>query len=97
VGQGRNGVRIASLVRYLRTTLRLPFRAIQKYLATLHSLRLRGGELVKLTHDVRQQLQSHADELKTVVQTSVVTHGDETGCLTCMHHTHRFTPEWWYN
>jgi hypothetical protein len=40
IGQGRIGAGIASLIRYLRTTLRLPFRAIQHYLATLHSLRL---------------------------------------------------------
>ena len=46
IGQGRIGVRIASLVSYLRTTLRLPFRGIQRYLATLHSLQLSGGELV---------------------------------------------------
>jgi len=78
IGQGRIGVRIASLVSYLRTTLRLPFRAIQHYLATLHSLRLSVGELVELTHDVRQQLQPQADQLKAQVQSSTVTHGDET-------------------
>lgn len=78
IGQGRIGVRIASLVSYLRTTLRLPFRLIQSYLATLHSLRLSVGELVELTHAVRQQLQPQADQLKAQVQTSTVTHGDET-------------------
>ena len=78
IGQGRIGVRVASLVRYLRTTLRLPFRAIQAHLATLHNLRLSVGELVELTHDVRQQLQPQADQLKAAVQTSTVTHGDET-------------------
>jgi hypothetical protein len=78
IGQGRIGVRIASLVSYLRTTLRLPVRAIQSYLATLHNLRLSVGKLVALTHAVRQQLQPQADQLKTVVQTSTVTHGDET-------------------
>lgn len=79
IGQGRIGVRIASLVSYLRTTLRLPFRGIQSYLATLHNLQLSVGELVELTHDVRQQLQPQADQLKAAVQTSPVTHGDETG------------------
>lgn len=78
IGQGRIGVRIASLVSYLRTTLRLPFRGIQSYLATLHNLQLSVGELVELTHDVRQQLQPAADQLKVAVQTSTVTHGDET-------------------
>jgi transposase len=79
IGQGRIGVRVASLVSYLRTTLRLPFRAIQSYLATLHSLQLSVGEIVELTHDVRQRLQPQADQLKAAVQTSPVAHGDETG------------------
>ncbi len=54
---GRIGVRVASLVSYLRTTLRLPFRLIQRHLASLHSLRLSIGELVELTHAVRRPLQ----------------------------------------
>ena len=77
-GQGRIGVRVASLVSYLRTTLRLPFRAIQSYLVTLHSLRLSLGELVELTHAVSQQLQPQAEQLKAAVQTNTVVHGDET-------------------
>ena len=78
IGQGRIGVRVASLVSYLRTTLRLLFRAIQAQLVTLHTLRLSVGELVELTHDVRQQLQPQADQLKAAVQARTVTHGDET-------------------
>jgi len=78
IGQGRIGVRVASLVSYLRTTLRLPFRAIQSYLATLHNLQLSLGEIVELTHAVRQQLQPQADQLKAEMQTSTVSHGDET-------------------
>jgi transposase len=78
IGQGRIGVRIASLVSYLRTSLRLPFRTIQSYLATLHSLQLSLGELVELTHAVRRQLLPQADQLKAAVQTSTVAHGDET-------------------
>ncbi len=79
LGQGRIGVRVASLVSYLRTALRLPVRAIQSYLATLHNLRLSVGEIVELTHAVRQQLQPQADALKATVQASRVAHGDETG------------------
>jgi len=79
IGQGRIGVRIASLVSYLRTSLRLPFRAIQSYLATLHNLSLSLGEIVELTHTVRQQLQPQAEQLKAAVQSGTVVHGDETG------------------
>ncbi len=43
-GQGRIGVRIAALVVYLRTKLRLPIRQI-RHLRTLHNLTLSVGRL----------------------------------------------------
>jgi hypothetical protein len=79
LGQGRIGVRITSLVVYLRTTMRLPVRMIRTYLATLHGLELSVGEIQALTHGARRQLQSEAEALKAAVQTSTVVHGDETG------------------
>lgn len=79
IGQGRIGVRIAALVAYLRTTLRMPVRQIRDYLKTLHGLQLSEGEIVELTHDVREELQPQADALKEEIQNSRVVHGDETG------------------
>jgi transposase len=79
IGQGRFGVRIASLVVFLRTTLRMPVRRVQAYLETLHGLQLSVGEVVELAHDVQQQLQGQVDALKTEIQSSTVVHGDETG------------------
>jgi transposase len=78
-GHGRIGVRIAALLVYLRTKLRLPIRQIQEYLRTLHSLELSIGEIVELTHTVRRELQSEMETLLTTVQASAVAHGDETG------------------
>jgi len=78
-GQGRIGVRVAALVAYLRTTLRLPVRQVQTYLATLHDLQLSVGEIVALAHDVRQQLQGQADRLLARVRQQAVVHQDETG------------------
>jgi transposase len=78
-GQGRIGVRVAALVAYLRTTLRLPVRQVQTYLATLHDLHLSVGEIVELAHDVRQQLQGRADQLLAEVRQQPVVHQDETG------------------
>jgi transposase len=52
---------------------------VQEYLATLHALHLSIGEIVELTHDVRQQLQPQADQLRAEAQTSSVVHADETG------------------
>jgi len=78
-GQGRIGKRIASLVVYLRTKLRLPVRQIQEYLETQHQLRLSVGEIVELTHTVRRALQPQMDTLLQEVQASPVVHADETG------------------
>jgi hypothetical protein len=79
LGQGRIGVRVAALVAYLRTTLRLPVRQVQTYLATWHDLHLSVGEIVELAHDVRQQLQGQADPLLEQVRQQRVVHQDETG------------------
>ena len=79
LGQGRIGVRLASLVVYLRTQLRLPVRQIQEYLQTQHQLALSSGEIVELTHRVREALQPEMEALLEEVQTSRVAHADETG------------------
>jgi hypothetical protein len=79
LGQGRIGVRVAALGAYLRTTLRLPVRQVQTYLATLHALHLSVGEIVELAHDVRQQLQGQADQLLAQIRQQPVVHQDETG------------------
>jgi hypothetical protein len=78
IGQRRIGVRIASLVAYLRTTLRLPVRQVRAYLETLHNLRLSVGEIVELTHAVRRELKTEAEKLKAAIQASTIVHGDET-------------------
>lgn len=78
-GQGRIGVRLAGVVAYLRTTLRLPVRLVQSYLQTLHGLHLSVGEIVELAHAVRAHLQPLTEQLKQAVRTSPVVHGDETG------------------
>jgi transposase len=79
LGQGRIGVRIASLIAYLRTSLRLPIRRIQAYLHTVHQLVLSAGELVELLHQVRRTLQPTIDALKQQARASPILHGDETG------------------
>jgi hypothetical protein len=79
LGQGRIGVRIAALIGYLRTTLRLPIRRIQIYLHTIHQLSLSAGEIVSLLHQVRRTLQSQVADLKQQARASPILHGDETG------------------
>jgi len=78
LGQGRIGVRIAALVAYLRTTLRLPIRRIQSYLHTIHHLNLSVGELVELLHQVRRTSQPQIEQLRDQARASPVLHADET-------------------
>jgi transposase len=78
LGQGRIGIRIAALIGYLRTTVRLPIRRIQAYLRTIHQLILSAGEIVELLHHVRRRLQASITGLKQQARASPILHGDET-------------------
>ncbi len=79
LGQGRIGVRLASLIAYLRQSLRLPVRSIRHYLQTFHRLTLSIGEIVELLHDIRQATGGAVEDLKQQMQGSKVLHADETG------------------
>ena len=78
LGQGRIGVRIASLIALLSQTLRLPIRRIQAYLLTIHQLRLSAGEIVELLHQVRRTLSGAVEKLKQQARASPILHADET-------------------
>jgi transposase len=79
VGQGRIGVRLASLIATLRTVMRLPIRQIQLYLSTLHGVTMSSGEIVELLHRIKAQMQSHLDALKQQIRASPAVQADETG------------------
>ena len=78
-GQGRIGVRLASMIAYLRQSERMPVRRIQDYLETFHRFRVSIGEIVELLHDVRQAAEGAIADLKQQMQHSRVLHADETG------------------
>src|SRR3990172_11946198 len=78
-GQGRIGVRLASMIAYLRQSERMPVRRIQDYLETFHRFRVSIGEIVELLHDVRQASEGAVTELKGQMRQSAVVHADETG------------------
>jgi transposase len=77
-GQGRIGVRIASLIAFLSLVARLPMRRIQAYLRLVHHLTISAGEVVELLHDVRRTLQPQVEALKIQARASPILHGDET-------------------
>ncbi len=79
LGQSRMGVRLVSLVAYLRTSLRLPLRQIREYLKTFHRLVISVGEIVNLLNQVRDATKETVDGLKRQAQGSAILHADETG------------------
>lgn len=79
LGQCRLGVRLASVIAYLRTTLRLPIRRLQAYLQTVHHLTISTGEIVELLHHVRRATQPAVEGLKARARASPILHADETG------------------
>jgi len=80
VGQSRVGVRVASLIAYLRTCLRLPVRLIREYLLTANNLLLSTGEISDLLHRVAEAppVQKAAHQIHKQVRQSPIVHGDET-------------------
>jgi hypothetical protein len=79
VGQGRLGIRLVSVIAYLRTTLRLPLRQVQEYLETMHGVRVSVGELTEVLHRVCKEGQGLLQGLKEEMRRSVQLHMDETG------------------
>lgn len=83
IGQGRMGVRIVSLIAYLRSGLRMGVAQIQEYLATVHNLTISRGEIVELLHRVREATGEVVEGLKNEVRAAEVVHADETGWREC--------------
>jgi transposase len=79
VGQGRIGVRLASIIAYLRTVMRLPLRQLQAALRDLHGFEVSVGELVELLHRLKQHAQPVLDGLKAAIRASPAVQADETG------------------
>ena len=78
MGQGRLGVRISTVIAYLRTVMRLPIRQVQSYLQTLHGLRVSVGEIVEIGHRMRKQTAGALQTLKDEIRASPASQADET-------------------
>jgi len=79
LGQGRLGVRLVSLMGYLRASLRLPYRAIQEYLETVHGVQVSVGEIVEVLHRLRREVEPTLMQLRAEMRGSATLHMDETG------------------
>jgi transposase len=79
LGQGRLGVRITSMIAYLRTVMRLPVRQIQVYVKALHGLSISVGEIVEMSHRLTQEREPTVTALKAAIRASPAVQVDETG------------------
>jgi len=81
VGRSRLGVGVGvlSLIALLREELRLPIAAIQRYLGSVHTLRLSVGGIVGALRQVAQAGQAEYDRTLAAIRASPVIHADETG------------------
>jgi transposase len=79
LGQGRIGVRLTSMIAYLRAVLRVPIRQIQQLLLTLHGFAVSAGEIVELLHRINAHAQPRLEELKAQIRASPAVQADETG------------------
>lgn len=79
IGQGRIGVRLASMIAYLRTVMRLPLRQLREVLQSLHGFEVRVGELAELLHRIKDYAQPVLDGLKAAIRASPALQADESG------------------
>jgi len=78
-GQRRFGTRLMALIGYLTESLRLPNKATQSYLKTMHGVEISEGAIVDLRRGLAEKLQPVADALKAQIRGSAIVHADETG------------------
>jgi transposase len=79
LGQGRIGVRLASLIGALRTSYRLPLAQIRRLLAQVCGLRLSLGGLQDILARLCQRLAPVQAAIRAQTRASPVQHMDETG------------------
>jgi hypothetical protein len=79
VGQSRLGIGLLSLIATLREEARLPIRAIQEYLTSVHGLALSVGGIVGALGQVARVGQTTRNQLLASIRASPVIYADETG------------------
>jgi transposase len=79
VGQSRFGIRLTSLITFLREEARLPFAVMQRLLRTLYGVEVSVGALVGATARVAIRAEPHVTRIQAAIQASPVVHADETG------------------
>jgi transposase len=79
LGQSRLGVRLVSLLGWLRARLRLPLSQIQEVLQTLWGLHLSEGGIVDSLHRLATATAAERAHIAEQIRASPAVHADETG------------------
>src|SRR5215471_653251 len=79
LGQGRIGVRLASLLATVRTVMRLPIRQIRELVRSLYGFEVSIGEIVEVLHRLVAHAQPLLADLKATIRASPAVQADETG------------------
>lgn len=79
VGAHRVGIRLMSLIAYLKEVARMTVRTIQHFIKVMHQVHLSVGEIVKVLRAVANKGKETYQGLLKQVQTSPYVHADETG------------------
>jgi regulator of replication initiation timing len=78
IGKHRVSVQTMAIIATLREVGRLPDATVQWILETFFGLRLSGGEIVAILHDVADQAQGLVADIEQRLRNSPVVHADET-------------------
>lgn len=79
LGHSHFSLRIVALVGWLRTSLRLPLRQIQRYLQQMHALSLSLGAISHMLKRIAEAGEQAAEQIKGKLRSGAVLYMDETG------------------
>ena len=79
LGRHRVSLGLMAFIALLREQTRLPLGLMQRYLQTVHGLRLSQGELVSILQTVGRQAEAAVTAIRAAIRQSPVVHADETG------------------
>jgi len=78
VGKHRVGVRLMSLIGYLKTVCRLPVRTIRVLLHGLYGVHISDGEIVEILHTIASLGEGVQADIVKQIRDSTFNHADET-------------------
>lgn len=79
VGKQRIGIRLMSIIDFLKETCRQPLSTIQTYLELVHGFHLSEGAMVRILATTAEKGEPVYNQLREEIRESTSVHADETG------------------